>query len=86
MNSEQAANLIETYSAQLSDEHYDVSAGQTRYYGGIQHNDDSLHVKSNPGTLTVTDGNDYQTIDPEDYTEAELREWVAEYMARGWQE
>lgn len=81
---ETAINIIENHSAVINDRHYGITANDPHYYGGSQHNDDRLTAKRKGEVILVSDGNDYQIIDPADYDESELKDWLEDYMERGW--
>lgn len=85
MDTQTAVALIETYSSKMNDQHYGITAAAPHYYGGSQHNDDRLTATVEGAMVVVSDGNDYQALNPLEYTSDELRAWVYEYMMRGWE-
>jgi hypothetical protein len=88
----QAAKLIETYSAQLCREHYEMGPHDEWFHGGPDHNDDRLTATvQDDDSIEVSDGNTTQIYagPTEDSPlramhDTAIRAYVSEWLADVW--
>lgn len=86
MNAQELAELIESLSQELSDEHYGLAPGQTRHRGGSVHNNDALYAAVvDCGQVRVTDLAAVEYLDPAEFADdASVREYVTSWLVQVW--